>query len=211
MSDFSVDLLKALLWQHDNAPALTTLIRRKQDWYNENQAGFWQDWYRDVFNIDTANEFGLYVWSRILNVRLGIPTESTIQLPHFGFGTEHLNFSGPFGRQFAGEQGLTLEQKRLVIRLRYFQLVTRGAVSEINEFMVDVFKDRGRVYVMDYNDMTAIYWFEFQPDASLIEVLDDFDLLPRPATVDVQWRVIPRPSWGFGANNLNFGNGSFGA
>ena len=84
--DSSVDLVRALLWQHGNATALRSLIESKQDWYNINQATFWANWYRDVFNIDTANDFGLAVWGRILNVGLGLQVDSTIGIHHFGFG-----------------------------------------------------------------------------------------------------------------------------
>ena len=71
--DYAVDLLQALIWQYDNAPRLQKLIQQKQDWYNRNNTEFWTDWLKNVFNINTANDFGLTVW--------GIPsTENPIRL-----------------------------------------------------------------------------------------------------------------------------------
>lgn len=211
--DYSVDLLKALLWQHNNATALETLLRRKQEWYDVNQSAFWQNWYADVFNLDTANEFGLSVWSRILAVPLQVQVEGSREKEAFGFGVNHKNFNnGNFARGQAGEQPLTREQSRLVLKLRYFQLVSRGAVTEINEWLSVLFEDQGTVFVVDSLDMTfATYFFGFEPDAQLRFILEKYDLLPRPAGVGVRFQVQVKPSWGFGTNHLNFNNGNFGA
>lgn len=211
--DCSVDLLKALLWQHNNAHALESLIRSKQAWYTENQCDFWNNWYRDVFNIDTANEFGLSVWSRILGVPLQVTVEGSIGKPAFGFGANHQNFNnGNFARAQAGDIPLNLSQSRLVLKLRYFQLVSRGSVTEINEWLASLFGDQGDVFVVDSLDMTfATYFFRFQPDAQLRFILEKFDILPRPAGVGVKYQVQIRPAFGFGVNHLNFNNGSFGA
>jgi len=208
--DFSVDLLKALLWQHDNAAGLLSLLRQKQRWYDENQTRFWQDWYRDVFNLDTANEFGLAIWSRILNLPLQVQTESAVR-PAWGFGVNHLNFENGSFAATDGQAGLTLEQSRLALKLRYFQITSRGAVPEINEWLEGTFADQGLVYVVDNHDMTMTYFFTFEPGAQLRFLFDNFDLLPRPAGVEANLLVQVRPSWGFGPDHLNFNNGSFGA
>lgn len=211
--DYSVDLLKALLWQHNNATALETLLRRKQEWYDENQSDFWNNWYTDVFNLDTANDFGLSVWSRILGVPLQVRIENSAAKDAFGFGVNHQNFNnGNFARATDGDQEITREQARLVLKLRYFQLVSRGAVSEINEWLLALFGDQGTVFVVDSLDMTfATYFFDFTPDSQLQFILEKYDLLPRPAGVGVRYQVQVRPSFGFGVNHLNFENGNFGA
>lgn len=210
--DFNVDLLKALLWEHDNAEGLKIIAQRKQDWYNLNQRDFWESWQRDVFNIDTATEFGLAVWARILNVALGVEVEDTRTIPAFGFGTNHLNFNNGNFARFSGTQALTVSQQRLVIKLRYFQLTSNGTVPEINEFLSVLFEAQGLVFVVDSLDMTfATYFFTFVPNSQLRFILEKYDLLPRPAGVGVQWQVQIKPSWGFGTNHLNFNNGNFGA
>lgn len=209
----SVYLLRALLWQHDNAEALKTLLTRKQEWYEENHCGFWGNWYRDVFNLDTANSFGLSVWSRILGVPLQVTIPGSASKEAFGFGANHQNFeNGNFARARDSDQSLTASQARLVLKLRYLQLVSRGSVTEINEWLAALFGDQGNVFVVDSLDMTfATYFFSFQPDSQLRFILEKYDLLPRPAGVGVRWQVQVRPSWGFGVNHLNFENGNFGA
>lgn len=189
--DSSVGLVRALLWQHDNATALRSLIESKQDWYNTNQAAFWTNWYRDVFNIDTANDFGLAVWGRILNVGLGLQVDSTIGIPHFGFGIYHRNFNnGNFARATSGEQALSTEQKRLIIRLRYYQLISRGTVVEINEAMARIFGDLGQVFVRDPLDMSKItYVFKFTPSSRVRLILDRMNLLPRPSGIGSEYVI----------------------
>jgi hypothetical protein len=211
--DFSVDLLKAILWEHDSAPDLLVLANRKQDWYNTNQRDFWENWRRDVFDINTATAFGLSVWARILAVPLAVVIEDSRSKEALGFGTKHKNFNnGNFARGATGEQPLSVAQQRLVIKLRYFQLTSNGTVPEINEFLSILFENEGLVFVVDSLDMTfATYFFTFPPSSQLRFILEKYDLLPRPAGVGVQWQIQVRPSWGFGVNHLNFNNGNFGA
>jgi hypothetical protein len=210
--DYSVDLLRALLWQYNKAERLEGVLTQKQAWYDENQKEFWSSWARDVFDLRTANAFGMQVWAVILGVKLLIATEPTDpDQPTWGFSSYQQNFGrGNFGQLEAGAVGLTLEQQRLVLRLRYFQLVSRCTNPEINRFMSVVFADLGHVYVQDHLDMSRItYVFDFSLSSQLAQVLESFDMLPRPATVGVDYIVIGRDTFGFGATNENFENGNF--
>lgn len=208
----SVDAMKALLWQYDNAQGLKTLIALKQRWYEESLCEFWSNWVRDVFDPRTANDFGLGIWARILDISLGVDVPSSREKEAFGFGEAHSNFgNGNFARAEAGQLSLTTEQKRMVIRLRYFQLTSRGTVPEINAFLKELFGTSGKVFVADPLDMTiAVYFFSFEPGSELALILEKYDLLPRPATVGAEYVVQVKPSWGFGTHHLNFMQGNFG-
>ncbi len=207
--DTSANLLRSLLWQHDNADSLKKLIELKQQWYSENHSQFWNNWFTDVFDISTANEFGLLVWARILNIQLFVELESKSE-DVFGFGPDNENFSnGNFDIPNNGIQALSLEQKRLVVQMRYFQLTTRGAVTEINEFFAGLFPD-GPVYVDDNLDMTADYFFTFSPSSQLQFIFENYDILPRPAGVGINILVQVKDSFGFETFHLNFENGNFG-
>lgn len=206
--DFHVDLLQALLWQYDNAARLRALLDQKQAWYDAHQQAFWTAWLRDVFDLRTANDFGLAVWGQILNVPLTTSAPPSGTSDKWAFGPDRETFSrGTFGRTTAGTLYLTTEQRRLILRLRYFQLVSRGAVPEINSFLREIFGPGA--YVLDGLDMTLTYVFTFVPPSSVMQVLQRFDLLPRPAGVKVKLLIEPEPSFGFGAHNLNFENGNF--
>jgi hypothetical protein len=209
--DYNVNLLQALLWQYNEALRLQSLLEQKQEWYNTEYSEFWENWYRDVFDLRTANDFGLSVWAIILNIPLTITTNLTPSANIWGFGSFRKNFNrGNFAPSTSGIK-LTLAQKRLVLQLRYFQLVTRGAIPEINRFLNYVFADYGKVYAQDGLDMTMNYVFTFQPPAQLRFVLESFDVLPRPAAVEVNYVVLIRETFGFGPFHKNFNRGNFGS
>lgn len=209
--DFSVDLLRAVLWQYDNAPALQSLLAQKSDWYEANQRAFWQDWYDQVFNLDTADEFGCAVWARILGIALSVDLPpSPLTKPTWGFGDFNDNFfNSNFSRTAEGVQTLTLEQKRLVLKLRYLQLVSRGTVPEINRALGDLFANEGTAYVIDGLDMSSSFVaLGFSPSPGIRFILDTFDLLPRPAGVGLGYRNV-QPAFGFGEFNENFFDSNF--
>ncbi|MFA5387745.1 MAG: DUF2612 domain-containing protein [Candidatus Paceibacterota bacterium] len=208
--DFSVDLMRALLWQYNDAARLEALVRQKQEWYDANQSAFWSDWVADVFDLRTANDFGLSVWAIILDIPLAITTaQSPTQPGKWAFGEFRKNFThGNFAASTSSS--LTTEQKRLILRLRYFQLITSGAVPEINTFFADLFGEFGPAYVLDGYDMTAFYVFNFALSSKVRTVLTEFDLLPRPAGVKVSHVVIGQANgWGFEQYRKNFNNGNF--
>src|SRR4051812_32389498 len=91
--DFSVDLLRAILWQYTGATNLQALLAEKSDWYFANQQRFWTDWFNDVFDLATANDFGLAVWSIILGQPTYIASgPAPADYPAWGFGAYHKNF-----------------------------------------------------------------------------------------------------------------------
>lgn len=211
--DSSVNLLQAILWQYEDAEKLLSIARAKQAWIENNQTEFWSSWYRDVFNIETANAFGLSVWGRILNIKMQVVEAPQPDKIAFGFGEFNANFNnGNFGVLNDQNVGLTLEQQRTVVRMRYFQITSRCTIPEINEFLKGLFGDQGTVYVIDTYDMSFVtFLFTFTPDSHLQFILENYDLLPRPASVGAQWAVQREPAFGFGPYNLNFTNGQFGA
>ncbi len=210
--DYSVDLLQAILWQYDQAERLKALLFAKQAWYETNQSEFWSNWYRDVFDLRTANDFGMTVWARILGFPLVTGVPGPGDRPVFGFDPTGENFeNGTFGLDANGVLTLTLEQKRLVLFLRYFQLTSNGTVPQTNEFLARTFGGLGRVYVDDGLDMTITYVFEFAPPASIVFILENFDILPRPAGVEVNILISPGEAFGFAPYYLNFNNGTFKA
>lgn len=207
--DFSVNLLRAILWQYNDAARLQSLLEQKAEWYESHHQEFWTDWIRDVFDLTTANEFGLSVWGIILNIPLSFGLPSSGTRPVFGFGVFNRNFeNGTFGRDAAGVAGLTIEQKRLVLRLRYYQLISDGTVPHTNYVLQQVF---GTGYVLDPENMTATYVFPAALPSGVLAVLQEFDLLPRPAGVEINILIDPSKVFGFDPHYQNFNNGGFGA
>lgn len=205
--NFSVDLIKASLWQYDQATNLQGLLNQKAEWYNENQTDFWQNWIRDVFFLDTANDFGLTVWGIILGQPLyvNIPNENR---PTWGFEEFHRNFErGNFSP--GSSQRLRTETARILLKLRYVQLISSGTIPESNRRLAWVFKDYGPVWVNDLYDMTQFVTFGFPIPSDLLFIFNNFDVLPRPAGVGSDYRVVVGEAWGFDADHENFDHGNF--
>ena len=210
--DFSVDVLSALLWSHNEAVNLTTLLTLKQKWYDENNTAFWDDWYRDVFDVRTANDFGLSVWAQILKIPLGAtlgPTKPTA--PAWAFGELRQNFNrGNFGSTESSVASLTTEQARLLIRLRYAQLTVAPTVIKVNRVLKPLFEGQGKVYIADTNDMAFVtYIFDFEIGSQVKFILENFDVMPRPSAVGVKFLVFDRPVFGFGVYNQNWHYATF--
>lgn len=198
--DYTVNLLQSILWQYNDATNLSGLIKSKQSWYNTNQTQFWTDWYNNVFNLLTANAFGISVWSYILNVPLYInnPPESPSK-PIWGFNSGTYptwnNSNVNFGNGNFSVRGtiisLTLEQQRFLLRLRYFQLTTRADITDINAFLnylcnTSVTGYTGTIYALENQNMTITYHFTATNFPSgLLTVITKLDIFPRPAGVQL--------------------------
>lgn len=208
--DYTVNLLRALLWQYNSAERLQSLLQQKQDWYELNHDEFWTDWERDVFNLKTANAFGLAVWSIILGQPISFPNINDPAQPTWGFESFHRNFDR--GNFAGGSQSYTLspETARVILRLRYYKLIGTVQVPAINRALKDVFyDDYGPAFVTDLNDMNLFYIFGFVPPTDMQFAFDNFDVLPRPSTVGIDWRVVVEEPWAFGPTRSNFDHSNF--
>ena len=234
--DYSVNLLQSILWQYADATNLQSLINQKQIWYTCNQTQFWTNWYNNVFNLLTADSFGISVWSYILNVPLYINREpEPADKPIFGFNAivgswptlnnTYLNFGNSNFSTKGQIISLTLEEQRFLLRLRYFQLTTRADITDINSFLnyllsTSALGGVGSIYALDGLNMTMTYVFT-SPDfpQNLLTVMQDLDILPRPAGVGIKYIINYAKQFGFNAivgswpslenTNTNFGNGNF--
>lgn len=224
--DASVNVLRSLLWSFNSAENLQALLQKKQDWYDDNYVAFFSDWVTDVFDLRTANDFGLAVWAVILDLPLfGDDQVSPADYPAFGFDTgegfpatspiqafedesDPPMFGGNFATDAQGAVGIPTEQKRILLRLRYFQLVTRGAIPEINRFLLYLFGPN-EIYAGDGLNMTMTYFIVGPTALSMLSLFQLFDVLPRPAAVQINFVIAGLESFGFDEFNLNFDNASF--
>ena len=185
--DPEINLKQCLLWQYNNAPALRALILQKQDWYKTHQEDFWNYWYNSVFNLDTADDFGLTVWGEILD----------------------------FPRQVKSVDGslhvLTTEQYRTVLKGQMLKFNMGVTAPEVNKWLSVVFGAQGKAYCLDNLDMTAIpFVFEQSPSDEILWLLANVDFLPRPAGVGYEVRLIGQDIFGFNGSGLQtFDNGVF--
>lgn len=209
--DLSVNLMRSILWQYEGAPNAIALARSDQRFIDLKHTEFWDDWIKDVFDLTTANAFGLTVWARILDLPISVTESQNIE-DVWGFGIHNRNFNnGGFGVGTDSDLTLDIESARQLLRLRWFQLTMRPTVPNINRALSEIFGP-GIVEVIDGYDMLyATYFFQQTPGYKLRRLLEKTNVLPRPSTVGVRWVVQAPPVFGFGEHHLNFNNGPFGA
>jgi hypothetical protein len=185
--DFSVDLLKSILWEYNTALNLQGILEAKQSWYNVNQTAFWTNWITDVFDLQTCNDFGCAVWAIILGIPIGIVTAPIVngQQP-WGFDTTNLtNFNGfNFTSTTITTIILTTAQKRTLLQLRYRQLTCRTTIPETNQILKSVLGSFGLMYITDNYNMTATLNCVFAIP-TFIYLLFSLDLIPRPECVSL--------------------------
>lgn len=191
--DFSVDLMQALLWRHNKAKNLTAILQAKQNWYNVNQTQFWQNWFTNVFNLNTANQFGCIVWAIILGLPLNIATTAPSTIKPFGFGIYNQNFgNGNFSPTTSNPVFLSVAEMRQVLKLRYYQLTSRANTFQTNQALAAVFGYTGAVpniYLIDNLNMTVTCIIAPAISVQLQAVLSEFDLIPRASCVMLLMKV----------------------
>ena len=168
---YNPDLEQHILWQYDNAKVLKAIIEAKKTWYYNNLQDFWGQIVYNFLNIASANDWGLNLWGKILQVKR----------------LYDIN-----GQQIS----LSKELYRRLIKGKLKLLFSSGSIPEIHKYCNDIFKDYIQdnsfaVYVKDNNDMTLSYTINFVPTTEELALLYDRSFLPTPAGVKANIRIIP--------------------
>jgi Protein of unknown function (DUF2612) len=197
-SIYDINIFAALLWQYEESNNLRTLILNKNIWTALYGTIFWESWYFNVFDLRTANLFGLTVWSIILDLPLFVPiSDPNPAAPVWGFNelpfpltNNNLNFTHGNLAGALVVPNLTEDEQRIALQLKYYQLVSRGAVTEVNQFLNYLFGSSGGAWMIDNFDMTITYTFNFTISPVLLSVIASYELLPKPAGVNVNYVVL---------------------
>ena len=149
--------------------------------------------YDYVWNVDTAQGFGLDIWGRIVGI--GRDLTITIDPEYFGF-KEALPGVTPFNDQpfYNGEATtqtyiLQDEPYRKLILAKALRNIADASVPSINNLLNNLFPGRGLCYVKDLGGMAIQYWFEFELDSYEIAIITQSGALPRPAGVSATLRI----------------------
>lgn len=153
---------QTLLSQYASSPKLVSLLAAVEAWLSPDAN--YEAFFQNVMDIDTADEYGLEVWARIVNV----PTVVTVAaFQYFGFG--EAGDRVPFGQgSFGDYPGATLNYKITGDVLRRFIFakaaynITDGSIPAINAILMNyLFPGRGNAYVVDGNNLVPPPLFGF--------------------------------------------------
>lgn len=149
-----------------------------------------------VWNIDTAQGYGLDVWGRIVGV------SRTLQLPPAG--TAYLGFNEAAGSWTGFGQGgfysgggvtsnfvLSDPDFRILILAKAAGNISDGSIPSLNKILLGLFPGRGACYVVDNLDMTMVLKFSFHLSAIELSIVQTSGALPIPCGVAVSIDQAP--------------------
>lgn len=207
-----IDVEQTIISQYGNSATITQLVRNMNQ-YIDPRADF-DEFYNFVWNVDTAQGFGLNIWGRIVNIsrELQIPPDQLF----FGFN-EALPGSYPFDEQpfYSGTPGATNtyslgdEAYRKLILTKALANISATNAPSINQLLQNLFADRGRCYVNDLGNMQMRYTFEFLLTPYEFAIMTQSGALPRPAGVGATLINTDTPVFGFAIDSAPFGQAPF--
>lgn len=179
------DVWTTVISQYANSPILTQLIT-DFDQYLDMTKNF-DDFFDLMWNIDTAQGYGLDCWGRIVGVQrvLNVPNSTE----YFGFN-EAMPGSFPFnqapfytGAPLTTNFALSDTAFRTLIFAKALANISSCAIPAINQLLLNLFPNRGNCYVVDNEDMSMVYKFEFPLTAVELAIVGQSGALPKPAGV----------------------------
>ena len=186
--DFSIDILSSILWQYDNAEKLKSLINKKHDFFNKQTSKFWEDWYRDVFNIDTANYFGLIVWAIILGCNEYVNLTYKAGSKTFGFGENHKNFHESNFALGSYILSLSESQLRKVVKAQMYNFNSNGSLYDINRLLVNLFPENNPYVKYSAENNVITYYFNPELSEDDLNIVLFSNMLP--SIIGVRRRII---------------------
>ncbi len=210
-----IDVERTIISQYGNSPTILQLVQNMNA-YLDPRADF-DAFFDYVWNVDTAQGFGLDIWGRIVNIRreLQIPNA----LVYFGF-KDALPGSYPFDEApfYDGTPPATQTYKladdayRKLILTKALANIASSNAPSLNQLLQNMFADRGRCYVNDMGGMQFRYTFEFDLTLQEYAIVTQSGVLPRPAGVNAILFQSALPLFGFSEAGLSaapFGQGVF--
>lgn len=183
------DVGATVISQYSSSPTIRSLVDSINQWLDPS-ANI-DDFYNLVWNVDTAQGYGLDVWGRIVGV--GRVLKITTGGMYFGFAeatTLSADDWGPGGLSpfYNGENLYTnavLDDTgfRTLILAKAFANICDGSIPSINRVLMTLFGASGNVYVIDGGDMTMKIAFTFRPTVLQQAIVEQSGVLPRPAGV----------------------------
>ena len=199
-----------LISQYADSPVLCGLIRRFNDCLDPRAD--LRQFYDTVWNIDTAQGFGLDTWGAIVGI--GREVAISAQDEYIGFSQGYTPFGEGIWSSGEGTDRryrLDDDTYRRIILLKAMSNIIYATAPHINRLLCEMFGKRGRAYFVKNGTMAARYVFEFYLLPVERAVIRQTDLLPRPAGVLLDF-YEPEADKTFGyleANLAPFGEGAF--
>jgi hypothetical protein len=188
-----------ILAQYAGSPKLRSIIETFNATIDTGE--FLDDFYDVIWNIDTADTYGLDVWGKIVVVSRLLTVTPSEQF--FGYdeamnSTPVIDDPQPFDQApfYTGEQQtstvtLTNDAYRKLIMLKAMANITDCTIPSMNRMLMYMFGNSGKAYVRNDGGMVMTYVFEFQLSTVELAIVQSSGALPSPAgvTVNIEQQV----------------------
>lgn len=171
--------------QYANSPTITALINSMNDWIDPTTN--LQQFYNFIWNISTAQGFGLDIWGVIIGVSryLQIPVAQT----YFGFnGGAGVPFNNaPFasGATVTETYELSDAEYLPLLLAKAFANISRTTIVQLNQMLQIIFGAYGISYVVDSGNMQMVYVFEFGLTPVQYAIIATSGIFPHPTGVGI--------------------------
>jgi hypothetical protein len=205
-----INVEQTIISQYANSPVLLQLIRNMNA-YLDPRANF-QAFYDFVWNVNTAQFWGLDIWGRIVGLPNGRLLDLGANEDTFGFNNSDVPpdwapfnqgtfYSGP-GSSTTFSLGDTAF--RTLILAKALANITATTSQALNQLLRNLFPGRGVCYVIDRGQsntatggMTMTFVFEFSLSQVEYAILTQSGVMPHPAGVGFNVIVVPGGLIGF--------------
>jgi Protein of unknown function (DUF2612) len=180
------DWWKTVVSQYANAPALTAILESFFDCLD--QTADLDAFFDDIWNVDTAQGYGLDVWGRIVGVTRIVPLPGSITFLAFQESGDPDGWNN--GIWFSGTSSsssfvLSDDAYRLLIFTKALANITDGSIKALNAMLRALFPGRGNAYVTDPGGMAMTYTFAFKLSPVELSIVQNSGALPKPVGVSV--------------------------
>lgn len=207
-----IDVERTIISQYGNSPTILQLIRNMNT-YIDPRADI-DNFYNFVWNVNTAQGFGLDIWGRIVNISrsLQVPADQDF----FGFQTgiddwEPFNQAPFFDRNNTATQTYLLgdDAYRQLILVKALANISATTAPSLNQLLQNLFANRGRCYVNDLGNMQLRYTFEFLLTPLELAIMTQSGAVPRPSGVSAIIFTTEMPVFGFAIDDEPFNQAPF--
>lgn len=185
----SPDIDQTLISQYAQSPVLTQLIDNLAEYFD--QSANWNNFYQYVWNIDTAQNWGLDFWGQVLGVSryLQIPTSAD----YLGLEGSGGTASGyPFGEGVFYDGATATEtyalldtDYRTLLYAKAFANICRTSIPVLNQLMRLLFPGLGDTYCLDTGNMTMTYYLGWAATPIQLAIVEQSGAVPHPTGVAV--------------------------
>lgn len=199
-----------IISQYANSPIICNLIKKMDIAIDPNTDI--SEFYQIFWNVETAKGFGLDFWGKVVGIERQIYI--TAEDEFIGFANGFVPFNqGSWASDGITERKHILDDEtyRKVILLKAFRNIIYATFPNINKLLRIMFQERGRVYIVKNNTMSARYVFEFTLLPIERAIIRQTNILPTPSGVLIEfYEPEINNTFGFTETELApFGQGAF--